>query len=59
MSKKENEKGYESGGIAFVGFIILGLGFGFLYNQIVAGILLGIGVGFIAMSLLRAIIGKK
>ena len=59
MPKTKQEHGYESGGIAFVGFILIGIAFGFLYNNIVVGTLLGIGTGFIAMAILRAVLGKK
>lgn len=58
MAKKE-DKGYESGGIAFVGFIIAGIGLGFLVGNIVAYTLFGIGAGFIAMAILRALVGKR
>jgi hypothetical protein len=43
---------YERGGIAFVGFIMLGLAFGILYNQTAVGILAGLGLGFISMAIL-------
>ena len=59
MTKRNKEEGYESGGIAFVGLLIIGIGFGFLYNSIVVGTLFGIGAGFIAMGVFRAILGKK
>lgn len=42
---------YESGGIAFTGCIILGIGIGMLFNQTVAGTVIGVGVGFIAMAI--------
>ena len=59
MAKNREEKGYESGGIAFIGCIILGVGFGVLYNSLVVGTLFGVGGGFIVMALLRAILGRK
>lgn len=46
---------YESGGIAFVGCMMLGIGIGILFDQAGAGVMIGMGVGFLAM----AIIGKK
>ncbi len=57
MAKKEGH-GYESGGMAFIGTILLGIGLGVMYGQIVAGVLGGIGVGFIIMAIFRAI-GKN
>jgi hypothetical protein len=49
-------KGYEAGGIAFVGCIIVGVGLGFLFDEVAAGSILGVGAGFIMMALLRAIV---
>ncbi|GGA65584.1 hypothetical protein [Ornithinibacillus halotolerans] len=46
---------YERGGIAFVGCVVLGVGFGALFNQWVAGPIIGVGVGFILM----AVMGKE
>lgn len=46
---------YESGGIAFVGCMMLGIGIGMLFNKAGAGVMIGMGVGFLAM----AIIGRK
>ncbi len=57
--KKGDDKGYESGGIAFVGLILIGVGVGFLVGDIVSYTLFGIGAGFIAMAIFRAILGRK
>jgi hypothetical protein len=43
---------YESGGIAFVGFIMIGIAAGLLTGQLAAGVMAGLGVGFIAMAVL-------
>lgn len=43
----------ERSGLAFVGFLILGLAFGILYNQTAVGVLMGLGLGFISMALLK------
>ena len=45
----------ERSGVAFVGFLILGIAFGMLYNQVAVGTLIGLALGFISM----AIFGKK
>jgi len=50
--KKKNEMDYERSGIAFVGFLLLGIAFGILYNQTAVGVMAGLGSGFIAMALL-------
>lgn len=46
---------YESGGIAFIGCMILGVGIGMLFDQTGAGSVIGLGAGFLAM----AFFGKK
>ena len=51
MAKKKDN--YDRAGIAFVGFIMLGLAFGIYFNQTAVGILAGLGLGFIAMALLK------
>lgn len=55
MAAKKEDHSYERGGVAFVGSILLGLGFGWLVSPefIVQGALIGAGVGFILMALLR------
>ena len=59
MEKKKKEKKessdslkYERGGISFVGFLMLGIAFGILYNQVAVGTLAGLGLGFISMAFL-------
>ncbi|MBP1915039.1 hypothetical protein [Lederbergia galactosidilytica] len=44
---------YESGGVVFIGCIILGVGLGILFDKTGAGSLIGLGVGFIAMGFFR------
>lgn len=44
---------YESGGLAFVGCIVLGTGIGMLLDNAGTGSVIGLGVGFIAMALFR------
>lgn len=43
---------YKSGGIAFVGCIILGTGIGMLFDAVAAGSVIGVGTGFLAMAIL-------
>ena len=42
----------ERSGVAFVGFLFLGIAIGFLYHQTVVGFIGGLGLGFISMALL-------
>ena len=51
MKKKNDE--YERSGIAFVGFLLLGIAVGMYYNQTAVGVLGGLGLGFIAMAILK------
>lgn len=44
---------YEAGGIAFVGCILVGVGLGLLFHQLIPGAVIGTGVGFIVMALFR------
>ncbi len=48
----KDSKKYESGGIAFVGFLMIGLAAGILTGQTAVGVLAGLGTGFIAMAIL-------
>ena len=51
MAKKNDN--YERSGIAFVGFLFLGIAAGMLFNQTAVGVMAGLGLGFIAMALLK------
>jgi hypothetical protein len=53
MAKNNKRDEYESGGVAFVGCILIGVGIGLFYSQIAVGTLIGTGIGFVAMALLR------
>ena len=50
MKKKKRRS--ERSSYAFVGFLILGIAFGMLYNQVAVGTLIGLALGFISMALL-------
>ena len=51
IAKKKDD--YERSGVAFVGFLFLGIAAGMLYNQVAVGTMAGLGLGFIAMALLK------
>lgn len=51
-SERKDSQKYERGGISFVGFLMLGIAFGILYNQVAVGTLAGLGLGFISMAFL-------
>jgi len=48
----KNSRDYNSGGVGFVGSIVLGLGLGAWFGHTIAGVLSGVGLGFIMMALL-------
>ena len=50
--KKDDDSKYEPGGMAFVGFLMLGLAIGIYSGQTAVGVLGGLGLGFIAMAIL-------
>jgi F0F1-type ATP synthase assembly protein I len=48
-------RGYEYGGPAFVGGILVGVGLGILLGDFFAWFLIGIGAGFILMAFIAAL----
>jgi len=46
MKKKQGD----ASGLFIPGGLILGMGLGFLYDQLVAGMFIGLGAGFILMA---------
>lgn len=50
-SIEEKKRRQESGALFIPAGIFLGLGFGFLYNNLVAGLFIGMGVGFILFAI--------
>lgn len=48
--RKKRQKDYESGGVGFVGSVLLGIGAGFLFDELLAGFFIGVGTGFIVMA---------
>ena len=39
--------------------LFIGMGFGFLYGQLVAGVFLGLGAGFLVMAMAKLWDGRK
>lgn len=54
MAKNENEKINQMSGAVLAGSAMIGVGIGFLTDQVVAGAVLGAGVGFILAASVRA-----
>ena len=45
-------------GLFIPGGLFIGMGFGFLYGQLVAGIFLGLGVGFALSAIAHMVVRK-
>jgi hypothetical protein len=57
MKKEKNESRAESsGGLVFVGSIILGVGVGLLDGNLAWGILFGFGMGFVLFGIIKAFV---
>jgi len=57
----ENKKnlGATIGGVVFTGVMFIGMGLGFYYDEVVAGLFIGMGAGFVAMGLVWALLRNK
>jgi hypothetical protein len=60
MSSQSEQPKKEKGvtGLAIPAGIFIGMGFGFLTDELVAGLFLGLGGGFLIMLLVRAKLGE-
>ena len=56
---EEEKKQWGVTGVAIPAGILIGLGIGFLMDDIVPGILIGLGVGFLSMMIGMIILQKK
>jgi len=59
-TQPEQPKKRKSGvtGVAIPAGLLIGIGVGFLVDEIVAGTMIGLGCGFLLMIILRAILGE-
>jgi hypothetical protein len=59
-TQPEQPKKRKSGvtGAAIPAGLLIGIGVGFLVDEIVAGTMIGLGCGFLLMIILRAILGE-
>ncbi len=51
--KKWKRSGDETPGLAFVAFLLIGLGIGQYFGRPDVGVLVGLGVGFLAMLIVK------
>lgn len=59
MAKTKKEKKEDIAGLFIPAGIFIGMGLGFIFEQLVAGIFLGLGIGFIGMAITKIILNKK
>lgn len=59
-TQSEKPKKRKSGvtGVAIPAGLLIGIGVGFLVDEIVAGTMIGLGCGFLLMIIVRAILGE-
>jgi hypothetical protein len=57
-SRSSSGRGYEYGGPAVPGGLIVGIGLGILLGDFVAWLLIGLGAGFVLMGLIAAIASR-
>ena len=59
-TQSEQPKKRKSGvtGVAIPAGLLIGIGVGFLVDEIVAGTMIGLGCGFLLMIILRVILGE-
>ena len=53
--RSEKEKSEDYSGLFIPGGLFMGMGLGFVYNQLPAGIFIGLGIGFVLMGLSKMI----
>ena len=60
MSKQSEQPKKQKGtsGVAIPAGLLIGIGVGFLVDEIVAGTMIGLGCGFLVMLIVRAILGE-
>jgi len=60
MSTQSEEPKKRKGitGLAIVAGLFIGLGVGFLVDEVAAGLFIGLGAGFLGMIVLRIVVGE-
>lgn len=60
MSRQNKQSNKQKGvtGLAIPAGLFIGMGFGFLTDNLVAGVFLGLGFGFLVMLIVKAILGE-
>jgi hypothetical protein len=58
MASEEQKKDRGMSGIAIPAGLFIGMGVGFLIDELVAGLFIGLGAGFLMMLIVRAVRGE-
>lgn len=61
MAEDEQDKskrGWEAAGVAVPAGILIGMGVGWIFDELVPGLLIGLGVGMLVMAVIRLTVGK-
>ena len=60
--KKENKKKKDksdAGALFIPAGVLTGMGFGFLYNDLVSGLFIGLGIGFAIFAIITVVVSLK
>jgi hypothetical protein len=55
VKKEEKKKTKDPEALFIPAGVLLGMGFGFLYNDLVAGLFIGLGIGFLVFAIISVI----
>jgi hypothetical protein len=59
LNKNKKQKSKDPEVLFIPAGVLLGMGFGFLYNDLVAGLFIGLGLGFFVFAIVSNIKNKK
>ena len=58
MASEQQKKDKAMSGVAIPAGLFIGMGVGFLIDELVAGLFIGLGAGFLIMLIIRAVRGE-
>ncbi len=59
MSKKSKKVNNDEGALFIPAGVLSGIGFGFLYNNLLAGLFIGLGFGFFIFAIVEIFLKSK
>lgn len=54
----QSRKGWEAAGVAVPAGLFIGMGVGWIFDEMLPGLFIGLGVGMLAMAIIRLIAGR-